>query len=870
VPEVLPNGLTLLLRESHFAAVVELQIWAKVGSADERPDEAGLAHFHEHMLFKGTERRGVGEVATEIEGVGGRVNAYTSYDVTVYHATVPSDGLGPARDVLVDMVTASRFDPAEIEREIEVVLEEIRRSEDSPQHVCAEALFAEAYRVHPYRAPILGTRDSVSRYDRSRVQAFFRRWYAPDNLLVVACGDFDSAELAGWLRGAFGSMQPTGVRRERPVEPPRRAPGAQVLRRPFERACFELAWPAVQLAHPDTPHLDLLAFVLGEGDSSRLTRRVKEEAGLVDRIDASCYTPLDAGLFGLSADLDAERLPEALEAVAHEVERVRHEVVSEEEIEKARANFLASEHFERESVAGQARKLGSFAVLAGDLERERRYLEAVRAATAEDLLRVARRYLAPEQLALAAVLPEEAGRELDEKAALAALARGAERAGRQRGTPIRVAPATAASAPRPPASASGSPARATASSIQSYRLPSGVELHVEPRREVPVVALRGVLLGGLLAEDERSAGLTHLTTAMWMRGTRRRNADELARSIESIAADLDGFAGRSSFGLHLDVLAERLDAGLELFAEVLLEPAFAPDELERERRDTLAALARREDRLGARAFDLFAAAHWRAHPYRFPVIGTIETVTAFSREDVLSQHARWVQAGNLVLAVAGDVDPDSIAERLAERLAALPAGRFEAPAPPLEPAPTERRVAELRKDRAQAHLVVGFRGLTVHDPDRFALELIVQILAGQGGRLFLELRDKKSLAYAVNAMNIEGLAPGLFAVYIASAPDKLDEARRGIDRELRRLLDAPPPADELERARRYLIGNFEIDRQRSAARAAHMAVDARYGLGPDAQHRYREAVGGVSGEDLLRVARRVIRLEVATEAVIRP
>ena len=850
--EVLPGGPALLLRESRLAAVAELQIWAKVGSADERPGEQGLAHFHEHMLFKGTARRDVGEVASAIEGVGGRINAYTSYDVTVYHATVPTDGLPAACDVLVDMVTASRFDPAEIEREIEVVLEEIRRSEDSPQHVCAEALFAEAFRAHPYRAPILGTRESVSRFDRDRVQAFFRRWYAAPNLLVVACGDFDAGTLAGALRGAFAAAPANGAARSRPVEPPRGAPGAVLLRRPFERACVELAWPAVAFAHPDTPHLDLLAFVLGEGDSSRLVRVVKERDGLVDRIDASCYTPLDAGLFGVSADLDAERLPEALEAVARQVEWLRHEAVSDAEIEKARANFLASEHFERESVAGQARKLGSFAVLAGDPERERAYLDAVRRATPADLLAVARRHLAPERLALAAVLPEDAARELDEKALLAALARGGEGVTRRRAAPARIA----------------APARSP--EIHSYRLPIGAELHVEPRREVPVVAVRAAFLGGLLAEDERSAGLTHMTTAMWMRGTRRRDAAELARAIESIAGDLDPFAGRSSFGLHLDVLAERLEAGLELFAEVLLEPAFSPEELERERRDTLAALARREDRLGTRAFDLFGATHWRAHPYRFPGMGTIASVTSFAREDVLAHHARLVNAGNLALSVAGDVDPDRVAERLSLRLGDLAGGAFEAPSPPVEPAPTERRVAELHKDRAQAHLVVGFRGLTVHDPDRFALEVIVQLLAGQGGRLFLELRDKKGLAYAVNAMNVEGLAPGFFAVYIATAPEKLEEARRDIDVELRRLLDAAPAPDELDRARRYLIGNFEIDRQRSAARAAHMAMDARYGLGPDAQHRYREAIEAVGGEDLLRVARRVIRLETSTEAVIRP
>src|SRR5262249_52062630 len=303
--------------------------------------------------------------------------------------------------------------------------------------------------------------------------------------------------------------------------------------------------------------------------------------------------------------------------------------------------------------------------------------------------------------------------------------------------------------------------------IHSYRLPNGAELHVEPRREVPVVALRGALLGGLLAEDERSAGLTHMTTATWMRGTRRRGAAELARAIESIAGDLDGFSGRSSFGLHLDVLAERLDAGLELFAEVLLEPAFSPDELERERRDTLAALARREDRLGTRVFDLFAAAHWRAAPHPLPRAGPRATVTPFPPPGPmappappgLARHPR-ARPGDLALAGAGAAGPARAAGRLSLRLAERPADAFEPRTPPVEAPPEERRVAELRKDRAQAHLVVGFRGLTVHDPDRFALEVIVQLLAGQGGRLFLELRDKKSLAYAVNAMNVEGLAPG--------------------------------------------------------------------------------------------------------------
>lgn len=866
--EVLPNGLVLLLDESHLAAVAEVQVWAKVGSADEGPGEAGLAHFHEHMLFKGTARRGVAEVAGAIEGAGGRVNAYTSYDTTVYHATVPSDGLGLALDVLADMVRGSLFDPGELAREIEVVLEEIRRSDDSPPHVCAEALFAVAYQVHPYRAPILGSRESVARFDRERVHAFYRRWYAPDNLLVVASGDFDPDAFAASVRALFGDAEPAGARRARPAEPPQDAPRAALLRRPFERACFEIAWPAVALAHPDTPHLDLLAFVLGEGESSRLVRRVKEAEGLVDRVDASCYTPLDPGLFGVSADLDAERVADAVEAVAREVEAVRRAPVSADELDKARANFLASEHFERESVSGRARKLGTFEAIAGDWRGDAAYLEAVRRATPADLLRVARAHLDPRRVSVAAVLPEGEASEFDEKALLAAAGRGAERAARA-AVPERIG---AAPAPTVARTAAVAPARSSAfgPAIESYRLAHGAVLHVEPRREVPVVALRGAFHGGLLAEDASTAGLTQLVTSMWLRGTRHRDAAELAHAIESIAADVDGFAGRSGFGLSMEATSDRFEAALDLFAEVLLEPAFAEDELERERRDTLAALARREDRLGARVLDLFTATLWDAHPYRWPVLGTARTVASFTRADVQAHHARWVRGPNLVLALSGDVDPDRAAEQVAARLAALDPTPCPRPAPPLEPPLAAPRHAELRKERAQAHLVLGFRGLTVDDPDRFALEVITQVLAGQGGRLFLELRDRRGLAYSVSALNAEGVAPGFFAVTIGTAPEKLDEARRAIREELEALRAGPPPEEELGRARRYLIGNFEIDRQRSAVRAAHMAIDALYGLGADAQRRFAASVAAVTGDDVLRVARRILDFSGAVEAVIRP
>jgi zinc protease len=847
--EKLPNGLGVLLLESHAAPVAEIEIWANVGSADERPGEEGLAHFHEHMLFKGTERRGVGDVAAEVEGAGGRINAFTSFDVTCYHATLPSAEVATGLDVLSDAVLHSVFDEEEIAREIEVVLEEIRRGEDSPGSVLGNAVFAEAYQKHPYRAPILGTHESVASLDRTRVRSFFERWYRPDNLSVVVVGEFDREALLAQIHAAFGALEPSGVVRGRPTEPAQQRLRTIVAPRPFERTSLELVHPAVGLRHPDAPILDLLAFVLGNGDSSRLVRRVKERDALVDRIDASCYTPLDPGLFSVSIETDGARAEAAIEAAVREVERLRAEPVSEEELEKARANFLAMEDFERESVTGLAQKLGGFHHLAGDYRAEAPYLEQVRSARPADLQRVATEYLGSDRLTVGAVVPEGETPGLDEARIRAAVERGAERTARAFAPPRHV--------PAP-------------TGIHSYELPGGAQLHVAPRHDVPVVAARAAFLGGLLSETAESSGLSAFLSGMWLRGTRSHSAADFARTTEGLAAEIDGFSGRSSIGLTLETTRGQLDAALDLFCEVLLEPAFDPEEIERERRETLAAIERREDRLAQRAYLLFAETHYRQHPYRRPVLGSAESVRAVDEGALRGHQARLVNAPNLALAVAGDIDPDALARRLSSHLADLPAGPFVAPAPEVEEPPREIREASIHKDRAQAHLVIGFRGVTVHDEDRFTLEVISQLLAGQGGSLFLELRDRRSLAYSVSATNVEGVAPGTFSVYIATAPDKFDEARRGLLEELDTLLQSPPDPGALDRARRCLTGNFVIDQQRNAVHAAQMALGARYGLGPASAQAFPERISAVGPEDVLRVARRVIDLDAYTQAAVRP
>lgn len=876
--KVLDNGLTILLRESHRAPVVELQIWANVGSADERPGEEGLAHFHEHMLFKGTDRRRVGDVAGDIEGLGGHINAYTSFDSTVYHATLPSDSWRDGLDVLTDAVRNSIFDEAEIEREREVVLEEIRRSDDTPGHVLGDLSFNACYPNHPYGLPILGPAENVARFDRDQVRHFFERWYTPDNLIVVGVGDFDSEEVSREIERLFADAERGAAERVRPEANAPNSLEVALLRRPFEGHRLDLSWPAACFRDRDACYLDLLAYVLGECESSRLVRRVREDEGLVDRIDAGAYTPLDRGLFSVGFETNGRRMLAATRRIIEEVELLRREPVSEAEIERARINFLASEQFDRESVSGLASKLGSFEVIGGGWNREAEMIETIRRATPADLHRVAQTFLAPEALTVAALIPESSDPDLDEDALRGAVQAGIEAAAARA---IDVVPdehvnppSTSDKATRrldaAPLFGTACPALHGSGERYDARLANGLELHVLRRPEVPVAAVRLAFLGGLLSEEASTSGITRFLNAMWTRGTETRTAAEFARDVEGLAAEIDGFSGRNSVGLSLDCLSESLEPALELFADALLQPRFDSDEIESERRETLAALERRKDRLGQRAFQLFAETEFESHPYRLTVGGESETVAGFSEADLRQHAARLLQADRAAIAIVGDVDPERVGEVLADRFGSLPSAGHRFELPPEELRRVGVRESELRKDRAQAHLVMGFRGLTLDDPDRYTLELISQMLAGQGGRLFLELRDRQSLAYTVSASNVEGIAPGYFSIYIATAPDKIDRARDGINEEIERLLNEPPDPAELDRAIRYGTGSFAIDAQRSHSRAAHLALDSIYGLGPDNADRYPEELARITPEDVLRVARRVFRLDAVTTSSVRP
>ncbi len=846
----LSNGMTVILQENRAAPVVAFNVWVKVGSTDETDSEAGIAHVIEHMLFKGTTSRPVGQIAREIEGAGGEINAFTTFDHTVYHIVMASRYASTALDVLADAFRNSTFDPDEYAKERLVVLEEILRAEDSPERIVGNTLFATAFQKHPYGRPVIGYSKIVATYPRDAIYAFYRKWYKPNNMTLVVVGDIDAEAFRTEVERAFARFDAAPLpSRGKPAEPSQQAFRAAVVTRPVNRAHLQFGWHIPGVRHEDVFALDVAAQLLGQGESSRLHQDVKVERELVQSIYAYAFTPEDPGLFSIGMTLDADKTREAARAALEQAYRLRHDTVTPFELRKAKINIESEFVYNRETVEGQARNLGYFQTVLGDIGFQKTYLDRIAQVTAEDVRRVARTYLTPDNLSAALLLPE-AQKGAATEADLARINQEAFRAAE--------------------GEAAGGAARPHGDDVTRVVLDNGLTVLVKEAHAVPIVTMRVAFLGGVRFETERTAGLNSFLAGMLTKGTTSRTALDIAREIESIAGGIDGDSGRNTFGATATVLSKFLNEGLDLFADVLLHPSFPEIEIEKRRRDVLAAIRAQEDNPSSYAFRIFNRALFPTHPYGLNTLGTEASVKALTRQDLVDYYRTYAVPNNAVLAVVGDVSTPEIIERIKAEFGGWARRPVTLPDPqPENPHAAVTRVEEL-KPKAQAQIILGMLGTTFDDPDRYALQVLNALLSGQGGRLFYELRDRQSLAYALSSFSIEGLEPGAFGVYMGTAPEKVPQAIAGIERELKRIRSEKVSPEELTRAKRYLIGSFEIDLQRNSSVAMNLVLNDLYGLGYDEYRRYPEKINAVTAEDVLRVAREFIRLDRYTLAIVRP
>ena len=830
--EVLPNGLTLILKPDRAAALASVQVWVKTGSVHEGERlGAGLSHYLEHMLFKGTERRAGREISASVQAHGGYINAYTTFDHTVYYIDLPSEHAAVALDVLADAVLHSTLPAEEVIKEKDVILREIAMTRDDPDGRLWEALFATAFREHPYRHPIIGHRDVFSAVGREGLVAYYRARYVPENLVVVIVGDIDPAAIRAEVEKQFGAAPRRGLAPVLvPAEPLQLAPREDRRREDVEITRAVLAWPIPGLTHPDSSLLGLVAMALGHGDSSVLWREIREKSRLVHSIDASSWNPGTTGLFCIAFTCDAGKRAAAEAAITQALARCASRGFTPAQLRKAVRQLVVGEINTRKTMSGQASRLGVAEVVIGDLGYSQSYFERLRSVTPADLRRVVRAHLGPERRTAVSIEP------------LAA---------------------TAPSEAAPGGPVGGLP------DFSETRLPNGARLLLQTDRRLPNLHLRLVFQAGPLFEEAGRRGSTALLATLLTKDTRRRTADEVAQRIEEVGGSFYPVAGNNSVALAVEVLPPDADRALAALSEALLEPAFAASTFALERDAQLAALRQDADDVVTFARKRLRRDFFGAHPLALDAHGDEAGVQALTAADLAALHRRLCVAGNVVLAVAGDIPRDLI-PKLKAFLKRLPRGRAPALAAWTKPFPAKVGDFVEKQPREQAVVLQAFPGPKVLADDFYVGEVADELFSGMASRLFERVREEKGLAYFIRSSRLSGLDAGMFCFLAGTQPGREAEVLAEIDAEIARVQEDGVEKDELLRCQTRLKAGRRQGLQTNGARASQAAIDALQGRPVNDGKAYDSRIDAVTRADLAKFALRHFRPALRTQLVVRP
>jgi len=855
----LDNGVAVVIEENHAAPMVAIQVWVAAGAADDPPALAGAAHLFEHLVFRGTRRRAPGAAVREIEAAGGTIGAWTGLDETVYHVALAAPSLDLGLEVLADALTDPTFDPAEVERERQLVLAEIGRDAASPARAATEALRGAAFAEDADGRSLLGAATAVAARTPAELAARFAETYVGANLTVVVVGDIEAGAAREAVARAFAGV-PRGraARRQAPAAP--EPSGAQVVLSngpvlaPEVVVGFRLPAPGAG----DAAALDLLAAVLTRGDSARLLRELGQNRAVADSVRGFTFGTRGGALLALVLTPAPRRLETAAQGAVDEALRLARQEVPVEELALARAAVEGDLARGEAGMEGHARRLGFGAAIAGDLDYGTHYRERLEGISPAELRGAAAKILRAAAVTLSVRGPGSGSGSIDAgtRTRLEAMLAGAE--ARADG-PQGIAPA------RPD----------LAGDLAHLVTPSGLRILVLRDTTSPLVTVEAAWAGGSRLEDSGSNGAATFIAALFDRGTRTRSGPQIAAELQAIGGSLSGFADRSHFGLQAEFLPREWARGLDLVADCLLHPSFPAEAVDAQRRVLLDRLRLADDDPARAARQLFREALWPQHPFRLDPIGRSEALATLGRMRLLDHYRRRYPLSQLVLTIVGDVEPGPIVARLTSLFPGALAGSAAGPLPGAAPSPPEpahvEPVAVFRatgKDVAQ--VVLGYPGAPPRDPDRLAIEVLAEILAADKGRLKSALGGESPLAYRVEVSAARGVDPGFLAIAMACPPGRVDAAVAAVRAALARVATVGVTADEVAPATRRLAGAHALALGGPVAIADALALDEAYGLGLMSYRQVPAALARITPDDVARAARRVLDPKREVIAVVRP
>ena len=824
----LANGLTVIVRPLRTAPVVCVRAYVRAGGLYEgRWLGCGLSHLLEHLVAKGAVHEGNGGGAARrtvgrVAEIGGQSNAYTSLGHTCYYISAAAGKTMDCIDLVADWLARPEITAEDFQREHGVVQRELELGEDKPDRQMWTAHAQNVFRTHPAATPVIGLAAPLAKVTRDDVLAYHRRMYVPQNMVLAVVGDMDPGAVLKRVRAAFAGL-PRGRNPSLGLPPAPSLTGIRRVVKPNDNLTTEVlqkqGFQTIPLVHEDLHALDVLSYILSNGQASRLVRSLVREQKLVTSVSSSSWTPSwGRGIFDVSFRCAPGKADAAEKAVLAELRRVVAQGVSAEEVARAKRQKIADQVFGQQTAESIAGSLAIDLMTTGDIHFSRNYTRKIQSVAAEQVQRAAKKYFTFDRMAITRLVPAKTF-------SIGGAATTTAKAGGE----------------------------------QAFTLPNGLRVVLHPTRAVGLAAMALVTEGGVLLETDQTNGLGTLMTGLSTQGAGERSAEQIAAFFDRAGGRISGQCGNNTFYWRAAVLDDAVDAALEILADVILRPTFSKKELDILRPRLLQGIKRTDQDLLGQAFKISRGKFFTGSPYRRLATGSEDVVEAATPLEIRAYHRKVVKAGSSVLAVFGNFDAAATRKRIEHLFAKMPAGTVQVPSPPARTVAPGGELHVERTNKAGAAVIFSLPGMKITNlEDRFAITVLDTIISGYrlpAGWLHAGLRGRK-LVYVVHAYNWAGLAPGAFVTYAAGQPHKAPEVVRLIRGHLARAATYLPTKEEVDRAVNTVLTAELLENQSMGALAMSAALDELYGFGHDFRKKIERHYRKVTPQEVLRVGKK--------------
>lgn len=842
---VLNNNLNTVFIDSPGATSASVQIWFRAGSALEEKKDFGIAHFLEHMFFKGTPKRPGAEIAHSVESFGGELNAFTSFDYTCYYINTPVNHINETVEILMDMVSNPMFKQEDLEPEREVVFEEYRRSQDNPGQLSFQKLQGLCFK-NGYSHPILGNEETIKSFSREQLKSFRENYYNTTNSFLVVAGDLKERTQIESTINKFNL--PSGKKSEFPKFELNSKDSFGIHKKDVHLCQMYITIQAPNIADKKSPAEDLALNCLGHGETSRFYKDLVLNKSLANSSGGSTMFMNDGGLHIARITFPYENMKAILKQLGETFKEAKTTGMGSKEVSKIKNQYIASKIYEMETVESFSFSLGHNYAQTGDLDFDETFLSRLKKTTVGEVNSALKDILnMPIHLSLQMPVDKD---EAQAEKELASFLKSFSKL-REKKKVTKKSSTTAVSKFDP--------------QVQVVELKEGIKLLYRKNDMNPTFVMQAYLRGGLTEETKNSCGLYHLLTGVITKGYKGVSNEELKLDLEDRSASINGFAGKNAYGLSMHGLTDHFSTLLTHFTGTLLKPQFVAKFVNHEKKVTQRTITNQLKDPVKICFQEVSKVFFGTHPYSRPVLGTADSVKFMNRLDLTRVHERKIKTSDILITYCGDLDLEDVKESILEKITELKPRKAKTNKnKEIKYKPKDLRIDF---DREQTQIFTGIPTPKLGSKDNLYLKMITTFLSGQSSELFVEVRDRQGLCYATQPVHFNALEGGYWGIYIASGHDKVDAALKAIQDIIENIKNNGLSREDFDRVKKMIEGQTLLNIQTNDDYANLYSVPVFQGLGLDYPHIKNADINKLKYEDFVKGIKKVLSAKFSTVIV---